>query len=320
MISVLMSVYNETITQIREAIESILNQTYSDIELIVVVDNPNYQAAIDLVDDYIVNEKRITKIVNEKNIGLAMSMNKAASVSSGEYLARMDSDDISELTRLETELYWLNEKNVDFVFSNYCLIDDNSKEINGGASEIKISPKENLLFSILFHSIIHHPTVLFRKSIFEKVEGYRNFPCSQDLDLWFRMLENECKFYMVDQNLLKYRVRIMSVSNSKKFQQQLTIEYIKNLLLQRIKYGQDKYSLDDYNLFLEKRNCFKSSEQRRFERALLILSKTVYSNIVSRCFARIFVVFFCSYYRRQFWFNLVHKPKIKRMVKKKIKK
>lgn len=271
-VSILMSIYNETEEQIRESVESILSQTLADFEFIIVNDNPNRKEIKTLLDSY--NDSRIRFIQNEKNIGLAMCMNKAASNSSADILARMDADDIAIPNRLEKEYPYVSADGYDFVFSRYILIDEFSKETNGFIKEYL--PEDTLSKNpLVIPGRIHHPTVIFTRSIFEKVGGYRDFPCSQDLDLWNRMLAAGCRFIMLNDQLLKYRINPNSVSNKKWHQQQLTCDYINELFLERLKNGKDSYSKEDYQRFLVDNGCFNEIAENKLKDAyaLLVTSK-----------------------------------------------
>ena len=94
-ISVIMSTYKEPIEWIRRAIESILNQTYKNLEFIIVVDAPTYKELISLLNNYKDKDDRVKVVVNDSNIGLVESLNKALSLCNGSYVARMYADDKS---------------------------------------------------------------------------------------------------------------------------------------------------------------------------------------------------------------------------------
>lgn len=97
-ISVLMSVYNETLLEVEQSIISVLNQTHTDFECIIVIDKPDRIDAIAYIKQLSEKDSRIILLVNEQNIGLEMSMNRAATIAKGVYLVRMDADDICELS------------------------------------------------------------------------------------------------------------------------------------------------------------------------------------------------------------------------------
>ena len=105
-ITVLMSVYNTKEDYLREAIESILNQTLREFEFIIINDASNEQT-INILDQY--NDDRIIRIDNEVNHGLTASLNKGLSVAKGEYIARMDADDISYPNRLELQYQYMQK-------------------------------------------------------------------------------------------------------------------------------------------------------------------------------------------------------------------
>ena len=99
----IMSTYNESENYIRSSINSILEQTLHDLELIVVIDNPENEAAVAAVNAFASEDSRVKILCNENNLGLVRSLNKAISAAHGEILARMDADDISSMTIFRTE-------------------------------------------------------------------------------------------------------------------------------------------------------------------------------------------------------------------------
>ena len=94
-ISVIMSVYSERVDWIRKSIDSILNQTYSDFEFIIVNDKPDKEENAQLLEEYAARDSRIKVLTNEENIGLTKSLNKAFALAEGEFIARMDADDMA---------------------------------------------------------------------------------------------------------------------------------------------------------------------------------------------------------------------------------
>lgn len=269
-ISVLMSIYNESETYMAEAIQSILNQTLSDIEIIIVNDNPQRKEIKGFVSSF--NDGRIVFIQNENNLGLALSMNKAAEYATARYLARMDADDIAEPERLEKEYALIETGQYDLIFSGYSYIDKDSRPC-GEMQLPTISSEKELIKQILTKSIIHHPTVMMTKEIFNRVEGYRDFPCAQDIDLWQRMYYSGCRFCMIPHDLLKYRINPNSVSATKWYQQQLTIFYINRLFLERIRNGKDSYSKTTYESYLLRSRYTDNSASEELKKAVLFLKK-----------------------------------------------
>lgn len=251
-VSVLMSVYNETLADLRMAIDSILSQTFKDFEFIIVLDNPQDESLYRCLLEYKEKDERIVVIRNSANIGLALSLNEAIKVARGDYYARMDADDISSNTRIELEYDVIVSGNYDLVCTRYNFIDSNSNVIEYLQSRDRYYTSEEISKFLPYKSIIHHPTVMMSRRIVEIAGPYRNFPCSQDCDLWLRMLYHKARFFMLDKVLLNYRVRDDSTSSKKLLKQKFTIEYIRKLYLERKRKGHDSYSLESYNGYINK--------------------------------------------------------------------
>lgn len=278
-LSVLMSVYNETCNDITEAIDSILNQTYCDFEFIIVDDNPARLEYKSLLAEYQKKDSRIVLLENEVNIGLAMSMNKAASYAKTDVFVRMDADDVSLANRLEQERRLLLDGNYDLVCGRYTTIDEKSQEVD--VCDIKphyISSKK-IAETLPYKSVIHHPTVMMTREIFERVGGYRDFPCAQDFDLWLRMLEANATFAMTEQPVLKYRKRSTGVTATRRIKQRLTVEYIRDLYIERLKKGYDSFSKYHYEQYLLKNIKDEKKDSKLIEQGSIEL---VQANMFAR--------------------------------------
>ena len=200
MISVLTSVYNETLEEIRESIDSILSQSYRNFELIVVLDWPEYAEGLALLRAYAAKDARVKVLVNEKNIGLAMSMNYAAEHAAGEYLLRMDADDVCFPGRFQLQYDAIRGSEYALICGNYDFIDENGELLPQKATVYTDGQLNTLL---PYRNIIHHPTVIMTAKAFQTVGGYRNYPCAQDYDLWLRMKCAGYKMHMMTEKLLQ---------------------------------------------------------------------------------------------------------------------
>lgn len=302
-ISVLMSIYNETESEIRESIESIINQTYKNIEVIIVVDNPR-RTDINAILESIADD-RIFVRYNKTNIGLAESMNKALTVASGDIIARMDADDIATLDRFEKEFAILLSGNYDLVCSNYYYIDENSKVLERECTKYN---NDQLISYLPYSNTLHHPTVMILKSSITKVNGYRNFPCSQDYDLWLRMMEAGCKFYIMPDKLLYYRIRANSVTESKSFKQIATIRYIKQLYRQRKSKGSDMFSIFNYNSYIDslklndKKYLIKCEKFKKEKDNIAIIRR---SNKILAMFKMLNLFIRSDFYRKVYMDNII---------------
>ena len=271
-ISVIMSVYNETKEQVEQSIQSILAQTYSDFELIVINDNPKSETVGKWLKHICAADDRIHLYTNAVNIGLALSMNYAAEQATGEYLARMDADDISEITRFEKQVALLEQGKYDLICTGYQYIDERGDLVEL-RSPVELYTDEQLMKQIYVKNCIHHPTVMMTAKLFEKVGGYRDFPCAQDYDLWIRMAHAGARFHMIHEPLLCYRIRSGSVTNKKKLQQKLTLEYTRRLYIQRLKTGKDQFSKKDYNEFIAAHTKNMELQESDMNRNRVLLQK-----------------------------------------------
>jgi glycosyltransferase involved in cell wall biosynthesis len=281
LVSIVMSTFNESEFELQNSIDSILNQTYDTIEFIIVHDNPSDIKTRELLLKNESKDKRIKLIINNRNIGLAESLNKGISFAKGDIIARMDADDISMPNRIETQISHLDEHMLDVVSSNCIYIDENN-QIIGGKSDIPTKP--NSLRRILpYGSSIIHPSVMFKKQVFMDVGGYRNFDVAQDYDLWLRILTGNYKIGSINEPLLHYRLREKSISYQKKYKQFLTSKYQVKLYKQRKVSGKDEFSHSSLETFLSENNYYNEKNKSKFlnsfrtlDNAFLMLRKKDY--------------------------------------------
>lgn len=296
MISVLMSVYNETLSDIRESVDSILGQTYGDFELIVVLDRPEYAEGLALLQEYAAKDARVKVLVNEKNIGLALSMNYAAENAKGEYYLRMDADDVCYPERFQMQIDAISGGDYDLVCGNYDFMDENGNLLPQSPALYTDGQMEAVL---PYRNIIHHPTVIMKAKAFWEAGAYRNYPCTQDYDLWLRMKCKGCKMHMMREKLIKYRVRQASITVQKRYKQSCTGEYIRKLYQK----GDDmqSYSYEGYLAYLEKRGVNKPGSNEDFvansERYMQFKKKIKKGRIISAAGDFCRVMFRSKYYR-----------------------
>ena len=182
-VSVIMSVYNGE-KYLREAIESILNQTFTDFEFIIVNDGST-DNSLEIIQSY--NDERIRIINNEKNIGLTKSLNKALKQAKGEYIARQDADDISLPNRFEEQMgYFEEHQEVVLLGTTVYLIDENGKIV--GKRIVLAKPTIKDIFK---ENHFNHGSVMFKKEIVNQLGGYNELiRYSQDYELWLRIAKS----------------------------------------------------------------------------------------------------------------------------------
>lgn len=250
-VSVLMSVYNECEEWLKESMNSILNQSYENIEFIIVLDNPQNYAAINLIKEFKCNDSKIKFIINDKNIGLAESLNKAFKLSTGELIARMDADDISANNRIENQVKQMINNKLDFISSRCEYIDQENNSIR--IQKTYPNGKKFINQAIKYRNWFVHPTWLLKRELFESLGGYRAFPALEDYDFIYRIIDKNYRIEVTDDVLLKYRVNFNGMTMTKGLVQYKLSKYILNLHKQRKRFGQDNFSKYDIKNIIEEK-------------------------------------------------------------------
>ena len=211
-VSIVMAVYNGK-KYLREAIDSILGQSFQDFEFIIV-DDASVDGSVDVIKGY--QDPRIKLIINEENMRLPRSLNRGMSYASGEYIARMDADDISMPDRIEKQVLFMDaHPDVAASSGNYIVIDETGKQ----HYLEKVRRGKQLERYVLLPSPLVHPAATFRRSLLN--EGYwydEKYSSSQDYDLWLRIHE-KYSLDNISETLLQYRIHGSSTSLTKREQQ-----------------------------------------------------------------------------------------------------
>jgi glycosyltransferase involved in cell wall biosynthesis len=200
-VTVLMSVYNG-LPYLEGAVNSILNQTFSDFEFLIIDDYSNDESREKL--KRLENQyERIRVILHSKNRGLGYSLHEGVREAQGKWIARMDDDDISCSHRLERQLEYLSDNpDIDVLGSWVEDIDKEGNKIDKRTYPVEHSDIERIIWT----NPLIHPTVIFRKSAIKSVGSYDpSIRKRQDYELWFRCLEGGLRFGNVPELLLKYR-------------------------------------------------------------------------------------------------------------------
>lgn len=226
LISVILPVYNGA-QYLSNAIESILNQTLDNFEFIIINDG-SIDNSIEIIEHYANIDSRII-IIDRENKGLIYTLNEGIEKSMGEYIARMDQDDISMENRLELQYAYMSDNGLDICGGGYIEIDADSKEI----CHRKVFQKDYEILLAMATSVpFAHPSVMIKKEFLNLnkltygINGYRN---AEDLDLWMNMYNKGAKFGNINLFILKYRILSTSMSrtNIKKIRNESNIQFNK---------------------------------------------------------------------------------------------
>ncbi len=185
-ITVLMTVYNEK-RYLAEAIESILNQTFRQFEFLIISEYGADEETLKILNQYAQKDSRISIIQNERNLGLAASLNKGLKIAKGKYIARMDSDDISVPNRLKWQYKYM-EEHPEIVVSG-----GNIRYLHGNKltryTQRYLGKADQIRMSMLFLCGFSHPTVIINKELLHQYGyEYDERIKTEDYELWSRIV------------------------------------------------------------------------------------------------------------------------------------
>lgn len=242
-VTVLMPVYNGG-KYLNEAIESILNQTFTDFEFLII-DDGSTDNSVQIIQSY--QDYRIRLECNETNQRLIFTLNKGIDLAQGEYIARMDCDDISLPERLA--------KQVDFLDTHLdvSLCGTTLSVMNSGVAFDHPSHPDEIKCRLLFNCCINHPTVMMRKDILISNNCYYNADAlhAEDYDLWIK-LANITKLANINEVLLFYRMHPEQVTSKYSVEHLTTVYKI-------IKEHLRSFGIDptDEQLYIHMSLCFQ---------------------------------------------------------------
>ena len=264
MITVLLSVYNGE-KWLVECIESILGQTYCDFEFLII-DDGSQDKSLGIIKNYSNSDKRI-KFISQENIGLTKSLNKGISLAKGEWIARIDADDVALPERLELQINYANKHNLNLVGCQSNIID--SKGNIKYKTTIPIDYKTLFLNLKKQKPFFSHSSVLFKKNLVISLGGYREtMKRSQDYDLWLRISEVS-KIGAVDYVGVLVREHDSRISNSSSgLDQRIHAHYANISHILRTSYPKSTDPLDS-------KNKFEITRFKEFVNQYLIKTETI---------------------------------------------
>lgn len=214
LVSVLMPCYN-AMPFLTEALDSIINQTYSNLEIICINDGSTDETG-QILEEYAKHDNRIKVVHNQQNIQLIRSLNKGIDLATGEFIARMDADDISELNRIEIQLnYLIQNVNIDIISTSLTTISEEGAII--GEEVVRQTSPLSCLYSSFFFVPFHHGPMMVKTAVF-KENHFLDKPHvlhTEDYELFSRLLAQGIKVQNLKEKL--YKVRINSKSVSRKY-------------------------------------------------------------------------------------------------------
>lgn len=229
LISIIMPAFNVS-SWINAAIESIQRQTYNHFELIIV-DDCSTDDTFEKASQFSNNDSRIKVFKNKKNLKICKTLNYGLKLAKGEYIARIDADDLAAPQRLEKQLAYLQNNNIDLVGCQMIAIDENNIEFS--YSELPIGcihiNKTRLIRSPIAH------IWLCKKSVYDKLNGYRDIPYAEDYDFILRAIDYGFKCDNSPEYLMRIRHRGGNTATTASLAQRKTHNYVVNLAIEREK-------------------------------------------------------------------------------------
>lgn len=208
LVSIVMPAYNCE-SYLMDAIDSVINQTHLNWELLVI-DDGSEDNTLNIIKDFAKKECRIKWIENIENIGVSETRNKGISLSRGKWIAFLDSDDIWESNKLEEQLKVAKKTNMEFLFTGSSYIDDQSKPFKGIFEVPEIISYKKLRNQ----NVISCSSVLIKKRFFDNIK-MENDDIHEDYAVWLRILKTGILAYGINKPLLIYRISRDSKSGNK---------------------------------------------------------------------------------------------------------
>lgn len=286
LVSVIMPVYNAE-KYLKESIESILQQTYSNIELIII-DDGSKDNSIEIIKNY--KDERVRSFYFA-NSGCSKQRNYGLYKASGDIIALMDADDISEKTRLENQIDFLkSNQDIKILGTNCLVVDENGKKMH-----YKEYPEfhNEIEFVAPILSPICHPSIMTYKKILLEINGYaEDLVVAGDYDLILRLLRRGYKIHNYQKNLYRYRISNNSLSRTKielqrKNHYRSSINYLNdsiNTARNKIYYDYRRGLLEYYygDIFAARKyllNAFRNHSAPKI-RLLRLLASSIFGNTV----------------------------------------
>ena len=191
---------------------SILKQSYKDWEWLVT-DDCSIDGTFELLNEICLKDKRVKVFRNDMNLGAAVSRNKSIANANGEFIAFIDSDDIWLKTKLEQQLSFMNERNIDFSFTAYELIDE-----EGNLLGTKVDSKQEGFFT--YKDMLKKKATLGCSTVVLRLSAFGNISMplirtGQDYALWLNILKTGCNAWVLSEVLTQYRIMPNSISRNK---------------------------------------------------------------------------------------------------------
>ena len=254
---------------IRHAIQSILKQSYKNIELIIA-DDGSTDGTRKIIDTFAKSDSRIITAHNNVNIGYLKTCNRLKNMAKGEFITFQDSDDYSDLNRLQTlHDYLTKNKNIDAVGSNFSKVLEDGQVVRNSDY---LTDHEEIVEAMPEKFNFCCATFMLRKKVFEDIGGYNEYfnrVGSEDF-YWMYLISEKFRLSIIKNSLYFYRFNPNSVSSTVDSKKKIfSVDIVRFLIRQRIDFGSDALERGDYSEIEQEINRLNEP----FERDKLLLKK-----------------------------------------------
>lgn len=266
LVSVLMPAYNVE-KYIGDALDSLLEQSYSNLE-IIVVDDASTDNTLNILNDYAAKDSRIKVYSNNINLGIVGTMNHGLTYCHGDFIARMDADDIAILDRIEKQINYLIENpEVDIVGSSTITV--NMDGVGNSVSRVPIGKKQIESTLELFSPCFH--IWLAKRDVYHALSGYRELAPAEDYDFLLRAHTRGFIIDNIDEPLMKIRCREGNTADLAGLKQRKAHYYVIELYKKRRahKHGQDTFDTIEYKNYVG----YSNTEKKFYDLSIFFIKK-----------------------------------------------
>lgn len=194
-VSVIIPTYERDSVYLDRAIDSLLKQTYPNVEIVVIDDNKSDSKYRDSTVEYMkkhASNENIKYVLNEKNLGGALSRNKGIEVATGHYITFLDDDDEYLPEKIEKQVQFMKSHDYDMSFTNLLLVNENKKVIDFRKHDhVNDFSKEALLKTHIMRKLTGTPTFMYKKESLLQIGGFDDVPIGQEFHLMLKTIEND---------------------------------------------------------------------------------------------------------------------------------